>query len=267
MFKKWYELYQKKNAEPRSYVKRFACFQNCFHDRRLGWPGISFRADATHQSLSHLWPESSMTEVAASWHLLWARQDRGSMDHNQWKKVPSQLVTCTIKWKADSGLPTLNHFRTFSNVSFCWVKTLGGLVWLCFRSRLHKSSHDLPTVAIGNYPETDQDMKDRVRNWFIQLTRICVAEDGLATSSLQITVIEFDIWGTGHSTPTPKPSTSEVPQGAKADKNTDHQKTAKKRRSAGVLLKSQYHKAVHIMSNIQNNKEANTVDERSKMSL
>lgn len=51
-----------------------------------------------------------------------------------------------------------------------------------------------------------------------------------------------------HSTPTPKLSTSKLPQGAKADKDGGHRQPMKTRKFARVPHKSQHWKAIHILS-------------------
>ena len=93
------------------------------------------------------------------------------------------------------------------------------------------------------------------------------ASDGLVASSLEPTAVKLGVASTRHSTPDPKPSASGDPSKAKTDKNVGRRKPAKKRRSTGVLLKSQYQKAMHILGKIAKNKEAGTVDERDEKDL
>lgn len=51
---------------------------------------------------------------------------------------------------------------------------------------------------------------------------------------------------------------------ARADKNVDHQKLAKKRGFTGILLESQYQKTIHILNKIAKNEEAGIVDDRDE---
>ncbi|CAD7083270.1 unnamed protein product [Hermetia illucens] len=82
----------------------------------------------------------------------------------------------------------------------------------------------------------------------------------LVVFSLESTAVKLGIASTRHSPPNSKHSTTADPSKVKADARNG----TKKRRSTGVLLKSLYQKAMHILSKIARNKEAGTVNERDE---